>query len=182
MELLTCVQKGGSNRQGQGTYPQQDPTCRPRSILASTSRRTAFIPGQFRCWRTSMTIAEKLVAEFDREMATTRRVLERVPSDKGPWKPHEKSFALGHLAQLVSGMPGWLTKIARGVDINLAGGPGYSFQRTEALLAQFDNHVREAREALAEFEDSDYALPWSLKTGDQVLFTDERGMVIRQTI
>lgn len=37
--------------------------------------------------------------EFDQEMATTRRLLERVPGDKGSWKPHEKSFALGHLAQ-----------------------------------------------------------------------------------
>ena len=46
--------------------------------------------------------------EFDREMATTRRLLERVPGDKGSWKPHQKSFPLGHLAQLVSWMPGWI--------------------------------------------------------------------------
>lgn len=129
-----------------------------------------------------MTIAEKLVEEFDREMKTTRKLIERVPSDKGPWKPHEKSFALGHLAQLVATMPGWLTNIARGVDINLAGGPGYSFQPTESLVEQFDKHVREARAALAAFKDVDYSLPWSLKMGDQVLFTDQRGMVIRQTI
>ncbi|MEW5915279.1 MAG: DinB family protein [Gemmatimonadota bacterium] len=129
-----------------------------------------------------MTMAEKLVAEFDREMPTTRKVIERVPSDKGEWRPHAKSFPLGHLTQLVAGMPGWLTKIARGQDINLAGGPGYSFEKTETLLAMFDNHVREAREALAGFKDSDYSQPWSLKMGDHVIFTDERGMVIRQTI
>jgi uncharacterized damage-inducible protein DinB len=129
-----------------------------------------------------MTIAEKLVAEFDREMTTTRKVLERVPTDKGTWKPHEKSFALGHLAQLVAGMPGWLTPIASGEDINLAGRPGYSFEPTEKLLAYFDKNVREAREALSAVKDSDYSLPWSLKMGDQVLFTDDRGMVLRQTI
>ena len=129
-----------------------------------------------------MMMAEMLVAEFDREMKPTRRLLERVPTDKGPWKPHPKSFPLGHLAQLVATMPGWLTKVARGVDINLAGGPGYSFQPTEALLEQFDAHAHEAREALARFKDADYACPWSLKMGDEILFTDERGMVIRQTI
>jgi uncharacterized damage-inducible protein DinB len=129
-----------------------------------------------------MTMAELLVAEFDREMKPTRTLLERVPTDQGPWKPHPKSFALGHLAQLVATMPGWLTKIARGVDIDMAGGPGYSFQPTEALLEQFDTHAREAREALAGFEDADYARPWSLKKGDEILFTDERGMVIRQTM
>jgi hypothetical protein len=31
--------------------------------------------------------------EFDAEMATTRRLLERVPSEQGTWKPHPKSFA-----------------------------------------------------------------------------------------
>ena len=129
-----------------------------------------------------MTIAEMLVAEFDREMKTTRPLLERVPAEKGQWKPHEKSFALGHLAQLVATMPGWLTQIARGVDIDLAGAPGYSFQPTESLLDQFDKHVREAREALAGFKESDSERPWSLKMRDQVLFTDPRWMVIRQTI
>lgn len=38
--------------------------------------------------------------EFDYEMGATRRLLERVPSEHGRWKPHEKSFALGHLTHL----------------------------------------------------------------------------------
>jgi len=37
------------------------------------------------------------VKEFEHEMASTRRLLERVPGEKGEWKPHPKSFALGHL-------------------------------------------------------------------------------------
>ena len=57
-------------------------------------------------------------------MATTRRLLERVPSDKGEWKPHAKSFALGHLAQLVARMPGWITMTIRQPDLNLAAGGG----------------------------------------------------------
>jgi hypothetical protein len=31
--------------------------------------------------------------EFDLEMASTPTLLERVPTEKGRWKPHEKSFA-----------------------------------------------------------------------------------------
>ena len=128
-----------------------------------------------------MSMAERLVTELDREMPPTRRLLERVPSDKGTWKPHPKSFALGHLAQLVSDMPGWLTRVARGEDIDLAGGPGYGFHTTETLLANFDRHVREAREALEGFKDEDYPKQWHLTMGDRVLMSDERGMVIRQT-
>ena len=129
-----------------------------------------------------MTIAETLLPEFDQEMATTRRVLERVPTDKGQWKPHEKSFPLAHLTQLVATMPGWITRTVKGEDIDVSGGGGYSFQPTDSLISQFDKHVREAREAIAATKDEDFALPWSLKMGEQVLFTLPRGDVTRQTI
>ena len=129
-----------------------------------------------------MSISATLLPEFDQEMATTRKVLERVPSDKGQWKPHAKSFPLGHLTQLVATMPGWLTRTVAGTEINLVGGPGYSFEKTESLLAQFDKHVREARAAIAAAKDEDYDVAWSLKMGEQVLFTSPRGTVVRQTI
>ena len=40
-------------------------------------------------------------------MATTRRVLERVPEDKFAWKPHAKSFSMGDLASHVVNMIKW---------------------------------------------------------------------------
>jgi uncharacterized damage-inducible protein DinB len=117
--------------------------------------------------------------EFDQEMASTRRLLERVPGDRGTWKPHEKSFALGHLAQLVSWMPGWITRTLREPHIDLAGGTGYSFETTETLLAGFDRNVADARAALAEVAGAALDEPWSLKMGDQVLFTSPRGETVR---
>jgi len=129
-----------------------------------------------------MSIAQTFLPEFDLEMETTRRVLERVPSDRGPWKPHPKSFPLGHLAQLISGMPGWITTTLRGTELDLAGGAGYSFEPTETLLAAFDRNVEEARAALAAASDADLHVPWSLKMGDRVLFTLPRVAVVRQHI
>lgn len=129
-----------------------------------------------------MTIGQTLLPEFDLEMATTRRLLERVPSDKGQWKPHPKSFPLGHLAQLVATMPGWVTKTIRDTEINLATSSGYSFEKTETLLGQFDQHVREARESIASVRDTDLDVMWSLKRGEQVLFTAPRGTVVRSHI
>ena len=107
-----------------------------------------------------MSISQALLPEFDQEMATTRKLLERVPSDKGAWKPHPKSFALGHLAQ----------------------SPQYTLETTDALLDRFDGCVGEAREALKHTKDSDFIVPWSLKHGDRVLFTAPRGVVVRQHI
>jgi uncharacterized damage-inducible protein DinB len=126
-----------------------------------------------------MSIAEGLLPEFDQEMATTRKLLERVPSDKGPWKPHPKSFPLGHLAQLVATMPGWLTRTLRDTEIDLAMSSGDSFETTETLLGEFDRHVREAREALSSAKDADFTVLWSLKNGNRVLFTAPRGAVVR---
>ena len=37
-----------------------------------------------------MSLSEALLPEFDQEMASTRKTLERVPEDKFDWKPHEK--------------------------------------------------------------------------------------------
>ncbi len=117
--------------------------------------------------------------EFDQEVVSTRKLLERVPAEKGGWKPHEKSFALGHLAQLVSWMPGWIANSLREPHIDLATAAGYSFEPTEALLREFDRNVREAREALASMVGPVLDTPWSLKHADQVLFTAPRGEVVR---
>ena len=120
------------------------------------------------------------LAEFDTEMATTRRLLERVPAAKGAWKPHDKSFALGHLAQLVSSMPSWISRTLLDTSIDLARGEGYSFQPTETLVSAFDENVRAARAALESVAGPDLDVSWSLKMGDQVLMTMPRGEVTRQ--
>jgi uncharacterized damage-inducible protein DinB len=129
-----------------------------------------------------MPIGPALLPEFDQEMAVTRRVLERVPSDNGTWKPHPKSFSIAHLAQLLSWMPGWITQSLKNTELNLKQASGYSVEPTEKLLDMFDQNVREARETLAATEDAAFEVPWSLKMGEQVLFTSPRKDVVRQTI
>jgi uncharacterized damage-inducible protein DinB len=126
-----------------------------------------------------MTYAETFLPEFDQEMASTRRLLERVPGEKGTWKPHPKSFALGHLAQLVSWMPGWIANTVQETSLDLGAAPGYSFETTATLLKEFDKNVAAARRAVAGSKDADYAVPWSLKHGDRVLFAAPRGSVVR---
>lgn len=117
--------------------------------------------------------------EFDAEMASTQKLLERVPTDQGPWKPHVKSFALGHLAQLVSWMPGWIATTLREPHLDLATAPRYSFETTETLLREFDRNVQAARKALATVTGDALNAPWSLKHGAQVLFTGQKGEITR---
>lgn len=129
-----------------------------------------------------MTIAETLLPEFDQEMASTRRLLERVPTDKGQWKPHPKSFSLGHLTQLVCWMPGWITNTLTEKELNLVGGSPYTYEKTEDLLALFDKNVREARAAITDSKEADYDTDWSLKFGDRVVLTQPRRVVVRNHI
>jgi uncharacterized damage-inducible protein DinB len=117
--------------------------------------------------------------EFDQEMAATRRLLERVPAERGTWKPHEKSFALGHLAQLVTWMPGWIGQSLREPAIDLAESAGYSFESTETLLREFDRNVAETREALESVTGPALEEPWSLRMHDQVIFTAPRAQAVR---
>ena len=119
------------------------------------------------------------LAEFDQEMASTRRLLERVPDAQGQRKPHPKSFALGHLAQLVSWMPGWIAQTLRDPAIDLAVAPRYSFEPTATLLAEFDRNVRAAHDALAAVTGAALDEPWSLKAGPKVIFTMPRGIATR---
>jgi uncharacterized damage-inducible protein DinB len=129
-----------------------------------------------------MTIGEALLPEFDQEMKTTRAMLARVPSDKGQWKPHPKSFSMAHLAQLVSWMPGWIATTLREPHLDLGGAPGYTVETTDTLLRDFDKNVANARAALESARDQDFGAMWSLQRGGQVLFSAPRSVVVRMHI
>lgn len=129
-----------------------------------------------------MRIGESLVPEFDQEMAVTRRLLERVPAADVEWRPHPKSFPLGHLTQLICRMPAWITNVLQQDALDLASGAGYSFESPATLLAEFDTNVRGAREVLRTAADARFGTEWSLKLGERVLFTAPRGVVVRQNI
>jgi uncharacterized damage-inducible protein DinB len=119
--------------------------------------------------------------EFDYEMDATRRLLARVPTEKGPWKPHEKSFPLGHLAQLVAWMPGWIGSTLRSSELDFAKADmAYSFEATEALLEVMDEGATASREALREVTGDALDGEWTLRHGDFVLYTAPRRTAARQ--
>jgi len=134
-----------------------------------------------------MRIAELLVPEFDGEIAITRRVLERVPDDRGEWKPHPKSFPLGHLAQLVARLPGWAPMMMQRTELDIAPAsgpqfPGYSFEKTATLLAEFDGNAAAARNAIANASDADYDVPWTLKKTGVVMMKSPRYQMLRSMV
>jgi uncharacterized damage-inducible protein DinB len=120
-----------------------------------------------------MAIKDALLPEFDHEMATTRRVLERVPEDRKDWKPHAKSMSLAELAGHLAEIPsyGMATLAADEFDIGAGKYTPAVFQSREETLRKFDDLVRQTRAAIEATDDATFARPWTFRNGAQVMFT-----------
>ena len=134
-----------------------------------------------------MRIADLLLPEYDSEIAITRRVLERVPDDRGEWKPHPKAFPMAHLAQLVSMLPEWVVSTLEQTELDIAPkdkpwSSVYSVQKTAALLAAFEKNAAAGRAALMKATDADFQVPWTLKAAGNAVLTQPRYMILRQMV
>jgi uncharacterized damage-inducible protein DinB len=131
-----------------------------------------------------MTIAESLLPEFEHEMRTTRAVLERVPESQADWKPHPKSMTLGQLASHVVNIVRWggATFEITELDVASPDAARYAppkFETTRELVEYFDENVRAARAALSAASDSDFSVPWTLRSGDHTIFKLPRAATVR---
>ena len=134
-----------------------------------------------------MKISETMLPEFDQEMASTRKVLERVPLQNPDWKPHPKSSSVSALAAHIANMPDWagLTLETDSFDYAPPGAPPYEtpkFASKEQLLAAFDKSVAGARAALAAADDGKMLAPWTLMAGGKTMMTMPKVAVIRSFV
>jgi uncharacterized damage-inducible protein DinB len=133
-----------------------------------------------------LAIIDSLLPEFDHEMATTRRLLDRIPEGRFSWKPHDKSMSLGQLSAHLANIPFWCTATlaAPELDLNtIADGARPKVPDTRAdLLKTFDDKVATARARLAATTDPELNAPWTLKQGDQEFFTMPRISAIRSFV
>ena len=130
-----------------------------------------------------MNISDALIPEFDQEMATTRRVIERVPETSYGWKPHEKSMTAGRLASHIAEMGMWakMTMTTDVFDFSPGGKPAYDAFNAKTkpeLLAEFDKQVAEGRHAL-NVANEEYMKTWSLQNNGHAIFTMPKVVVIR---
>ena len=113
-----------------------------------------------------MSATQAMIAELEQELATTRRVLERVPSDKLAWKPHEKSMSLGKLAMHVASIPGYISSWALEDSFTMTGAGSPEANSTTEILAAHDAGATQAKTNLGKIGDAGLGKTWSLKTPD----------------
>ena len=132
----------------------------------------------------SESVAESLYTDLESELATTRRMLERFPSGKSDWRPHEKSMTLSSLASHVAEIPQYGIAIFGSDELDFAKGPyeRNRYDTAQDLLAVFDNKVSQLRPALAGLDSTTVATPWTMRNGDYVIVTMPKGAAVRRVM
>ena len=130
-----------------------------------------------------MAIKDGLLAEYDHEIATTRKLLERLPDDKLSWKPHEKSMSLGGLGTHLGNIPNWGTTILDEPFFDLTGLPPNLEAKTSTagILSSFDESTKRTRASMDK-TDPEYLSMWALKRGGQEMFSMPRLSAFRSFV
>ncbi|MBL7813931.1 MAG: DinB family protein [Saprospiraceae bacterium] len=127
-----------------------------------------------------MSKTEAFLAEFKRETASTKRMLERVPIDKLAWRPHEKSNSLEQLAKHIANLPNMLYYAIIADERNLAGlQPLPPIESKEQLMSFFEENCAKVLTAFESFSDDSLSRKWELKAGDRVFISTTKEDAIR---
>jgi uncharacterized damage-inducible protein DinB len=126
-------------------------------------------------------MSASLLAELERELRTTRRHLERIPSGRFDWRPHPKSTAVGALASHLVSCLGFVEPIATrdALDFDPAVHRQPDAPDSESLLARFDATAERATGALRGLDAARLGDPWRFTVMGRLLFEKPRGEALR---
>jgi len=123
-----------------------------------------------------------VIQEFDQEAGTTRRVLERVPTDKLAWKPHPKSMSLGELALHVAASPGVIAGWCAQDVTEFSGEKPPAPASTADILAAHDAGVKTVKDTLGKLGDDGLKATWTAKAGGNTLMAMPKTALVRAIV
>jgi uncharacterized damage-inducible protein DinB len=134
-----------------------------------------------------MKLTDFFLAELEREVASSRLALQRVPEGHNDWKPHPKSMPLGYLASLVATMPSWIISMVKDNEFDMKGPAAAQFKPLEwktrsELMAALDAAHAGAREALQNTTDDHLMTTWRFVVGGHVVSENPRHMMIADSV
>ena len=134
-----------------------------------------------------MKLTEFFLAQLEREAASTRRALERVPEGHNDWKPHDRSMPLGYLAWLVATMPSWIISMVQQNEFDMKSLEAAKFKPLEwktrsDLLTALDDAVAGAQDALQHTTDEHLLTPWKFVVAGQVVSENPRHIMIADSV
>lgn len=126
-----------------------------------------------------MSIVDHLLPEYEREMALTRRLLERLPPAAFKWSPHPRSKSLAALASHIAELAAWQDVILRPAYDVAGASEAPPCSSPAEVLVVFDGHVAATRQALANRSDGELLESWVVTRGADTLFTMPRVAMLR---
>jgi uncharacterized damage-inducible protein DinB len=119
-------------------------------------------------------------SDLEAELATTRRVLERVPDEHWDWKPHEKSMTLGRLAGHLAELPYLAVSVMQEdvFDVATRQRPPSPASREEVLRA-FDQGVAALAAAVDAAPADAWGQTWTLQAAGKVFISMPRAAALR---
>jgi uncharacterized damage-inducible protein DinB len=128
-----------------------------------------------------MSIAQRMLNEFEHESQITRKFLERVPQDKLGWRPHEKSHTAGELALHIANTPGGVVRLAL-VDQSPLPDFAALFKQPASLqdiLSSHEKSVETVREILPTLGDERLMSNWSAMREGKPIMTMPKLALLR---
>jgi len=120
-----------------------------------------------------------LIGELKQESVNTRKMLERVPTDKIDWQTHEKSMKIERLATHIAELPVWFERIVNANEFNFAVLKREPKESTEAIVKLFDERLANAIKALESASDENLNDSWTFRRGEQIIFQLPKKVAIR---
>ncbi len=125
-------------------------------------------------------VMDNLLIDLDREIASTRRLLERYPAGKGAWQPHDKSRTLSALATHVANIPQHGAAILTTTEMDVTTRqPQPPKDSAAELLEAFDAGVARLKAAVAGTDTATLGEKWSMRAGPKVLVSESRALLMR---
>jgi uncharacterized damage-inducible protein DinB len=130
-----------------------------------------------------MDLQRELIAEYDRELVSTRKMLDSIPADADlSWKASSKSMPLGRLAAHVAetaGAWGVDTLSKDGLKFDMANYKPWLPASKAEILEKFDKDTANAKQVLGDLDPSKWEDNWKMTAGDQTWIDDSRYVVFR---
>ncbi len=126
-----------------------------------------------------MSMTAAILQEFDTEAGTTRRVLERVPTEKLGWKPHAKSMSLGELAMHTAMIPGVICGWATEDEYVFKGDKTPPPTSTADIVAAHDASVTTVKDILGRLGDAGLMANWKASMNGKQLFAMPKAALVR---
>jgi len=128
-----------------------------------------------------MSLNQLLIAEFEQESKSTKKILERVPFDNPGWKPHEKSMPLGRLATHIADLPKIIFAAVNLDEMDFVKSdyvPRVASSSSE-LISIFEENYVKGMNALKNADDDNLMKNFTLRRGERIIFTQPKIRAIR---